>query len=230
MLHVCGVTHDGSLWHTIRLANPTWLPFVNVQSVSTNVPTPFANVSLAQGSDTLNVCAQANGILWHTSRFSLPPPQFSLKLPRWQPTFDNVSEQAGKPGAFGSIGCGDLNGTLHACGVTDDGKLWHTFRTSTNPSAWHPFENLTTVVGNPGHFVFACVANSTPPPSFGGGDPTCNQIQACIGNDSLQIQALQAQEANTNNQAAIAQMNQQIAGLQQDIASLQQQAQQHNCP
>jgi hypothetical protein len=195
-----------------------------VQLLSTNAPAAFANVSLAQGSGGLDVCAQANGELWHTVRFSDPPP------PRWQSTFDTISELAGNPGSFGAIGCGDVNGTLHACGTTDVGKLWHTVRISTNPPAWQPFEDLTKVVGNPGHFTFVCVANSTPPPSFGGGDQTCSRIQVCIGNDNLQIQALQAQEARTSNQAAIAQMNRQIAAVRQDIASLQQQARAHQCP
>ncbi len=218
VLHVCGVTTDGKLWHTIRFQDPTWLPFVNVQLLSASGPQhPFANVSLAQGFDTLDVCALANGDLWHTSRFSSDPPH-------WQAAFDNVSEEAaGKPGPFVSTGCGYVgnpgSGKLHACGLTQDGKLWHTSLISSNPLQWQPFEDITAKIGSPGHFIVVCIANSTPPPAFGGGDPTCARIQMAISNDRYQIQILQRQGASNA-----------ISALQRDIANLQNQARQHHCP
>jgi len=215
ILNVCGVTRDGKLWHTIRFQDPTWLPFVNVQLLSANGPHSFTNVSLAQGGGTLDVCALADGDLWHTSRVSSNPPG-------WQATFDDISEEAaGKPGPFVSTSCGSVGniGTLHACGLTHDGKLWHTSITASDSSHWQPFEDITAAIGSPGHFIIVCVANSTPPPSFGGADVTCERIRMCIGNDRLQIQALQRQGASSA-----------ISALQRDIANLQNQARQHHCP
>jgi hypothetical protein len=227
-LHVCGLTHDGKLWYTLNFPPPTWLPFAQIPSK--NGPNAFTDITVALGSGGLHICSQAEGTIWHTMRFLNPP--------RWQDTFDNVKEHAGSnPGTFVSASCADLAGDLHIFGLTEDGKLWHTFLSSSVPAPgwqpiWHPFEDVTALVGSPGHFTFISV--TTDPgawgPIGGGGDPTCDVINTCIANDKLQIQTLQVQEANTGNQAAIAQMNQQIAGLKQAIASLQQQAQQHHCP
>jgi hypothetical protein len=212
MLQVCGITKDGKLWHTLNFANPftnlRWLPFANVELLSHNVPSPLVNVSLTQGIDTLDVCTQSKGNLWHTSRFSNNPPE-------WQPAFDNISDEAaGKPGSFGSVSCADVDGTLHACGITQDGKIWHTSRTSTNPPAWQTFEDVTAAIGSPGHFIVVGVANSTFPPGFSGDDLTCTQISQGIGNDRLQMRGAAFQARSM---------------LQQDINSLIAQGRKKHC-
>jgi hypothetical protein len=220
LLQVCGITKDGNLWHTLNFATPVsnlrWLPFANVALLSHNVPTPLANISLAQGSNTLNVCALSKGNLWHTSRISDDPPA-------WQPTFDNISEEAAdKPEPFGSVSCADVNGTLHACGITQDGKIWHTSRTSINPPTWQAFEDITAVIGSSGHFIIACVANSTlaihtlTPHSGGGTPPSCSRIALEIKNDQLQKQGVAAQASRV--------------ALQQDINALKALGKQELCP
>jgi hypothetical protein len=227
-LHVCGLTHDGKLWYTLNFQQPTWLPFAQIPSK--NAPNAFTDVSVALAGGGLHICSQAEGTIWHTMRFLDPP--------KWQDTFDNVKEQAASnPGIFVSASCANLAGDLHICGLTEDGKLWHTFLSSSVPApgwqpVWHAFEDVTALAGSPGHFTFISVTGDPNAwgPIGGGGDPTCNVINTCIANDNLQIQTLQAQEASTTNSARIAQINQQIAGLRQDIASLQQQRREHHCP
>jgi hemin uptake protein HemP len=157
-LHVGGVTQDGKLWHTIRSSQNAWQPFKDVQETATNAPDHFSSVSIAAGDidHNLHFCAQAEGNLWHTIRFSTNPPS-------WQHTFDNIKEHAGNPGSFGAVSCQCLQGDLHVCGITHDGKLWHTIRFSNPPDwppGWLPFEDVATLVGSPtpGLFVFVSLA------------------------------------------------------------------------
>src|SRR6266496_859681 len=186
--------------HTSRKSNKTvWEKFEDITRPQlAGFPGSFISVDCAnlwvEVIPVLDVCALANGDLWHTSRFSSDPPH-------WQAAFDNVSEEAaGKPGPFVSTGCGYVgnpgSGKLHACGLTQDGKLWHTSLISSNPLQWQPFEDITAKIGSPGHLIVVCIANSTPPPAFGGGDPTCARIQMAISNDRYQIQILQRQGAS----------------------------------
>jgi hypothetical protein len=230
-LHVCGVTEDGKLWHTIHFSDPPWLPFVNVQVLSANAPDTFATVSTAETGGNLHVCAQAGGEIWHTSRVSADP--FLGQAPGWQASFDRVEEQAGRPGSFGSVSCANVDGHLHICGVTGDGKLWHTSRDSESAS-WQAFEEVTAAIATPGSFQYVSAAGliPVPPPIVipEGQDPTCPRIRKSIANDNATIQGLQRQKAGVTNSAALAHINAQIARLQQGISALQQQAQQHHCP
>ena len=212
-LHVCGVTQDGKLWHTLleSLEN-SWQPFVDVQTLAKSPPQGIADVSITQGDQDLHVFAQAAGDLWHTVRFSNPP--------NWQSHFDRIKEKAGDPGAFGSISCALVDSDLHVCGVTQDGKLWHTMRTSANPLAWQLFEDVTAAGGgNPGSFSCINIAVNFVPPGGGGGDITCSQIKRNIANDRLQIRMLQ--QSNPNDLR--------IAARKQDIARLQNKGRQHPC-
>ncbi len=213
-LHVCGVTQDGKLWHTLRDSlEHSWQPFADVQSLSKSPQQGIADVSITQEDQDLHVFAQAAGDLWHTVRFSNPP--------NWQSNFDRVKEKAGDPGAFGSISCADVNGELHVCGVTQDGKLWHTMRTSASPLAWQPFEDVTAAGGgDPGSFSCVNIAVNFVPPGPGGADITCEQIKRNIANDRLQIRMLQQQNPNDPR----------IAARRQDIARLQNKGRQHPCP
>jgi hypothetical protein len=222
-LHVCGVTDDGKLWHTINCDNPPWLPFINVQVMSSNIPSSISTVSIAIPSEMLHVCVQAHGDLWHTTRSSDIPPS-------WQPAFDAIKNKAGNPGAFGSISCADIGGELHLCGNTSDGKIWHTrFSSAANASGWQPFESVKAG-NNPGPMDHISITGEPPATGPQGEDPHCAPIQIQIGNDISAMQGLQTQLASTTNSASINQLNVQIAGLRQAIAVLQQQAQQYNCP
>jgi len=233
-LHVCGVTDDRKLLHTIRFTDPRWLPFANVGFLSANAPNSFANVSIAHG---LHVCTQAGGDIWHTIRFAADAGAPSAHPPHWQPAFDDVEKQAGRPDVFGSVSCTITQASkdkdeLHVCGVTTDGRLQHTFLSSTvQPPKWQSFEDLTQLIGNPGSFTFVSITGDPHAwgPIGGGGDPTCQQISLSIGNDKLQMQAMQKQKASTKDSTAKAQISKKIAELQQHIASLQNRAKQHKC-
>jgi hypothetical protein len=170
-LHVCGVTSDGGLWHTIRFQNSTsWQPsFGNVKGVESNDPGAFVSVgcgsivggALDERDAGLHVCGvTSDGKLWHTIRFA--------NGSGWQPFFGDVKGvESNDPGAFVSVGCAGYN-DLHLCGVTTDGKLWHTIRFSeygkldsatsqvtTYPASWQPsFGDVKGVESNdPGAFV-----------------------------------------------------------------------------
>jgi hypothetical protein len=74
-LHVCGVTTDGGLWHTIRHMDGSWTPFFDVKNQAGNPSTPaeippaFADVSSAGVSGELHLCGTtADGNIWHTIR------------------------------------------------------------------------------------------------------------------------------------------------------------------
>ena len=217
-LHVCGITDDGKLWYTNHFFDPPWLPFTNVSAITKNAPKALKDVSIAEVSGTLHVFVQAGGNLWHTTRSTDPP--------YWQSTFDDIKQQASNPGTFDAISCTaigtDHSSELHVCGLTNDGKLWHTFLSSASTSPkWQPFEDLTAIIGNPGHLSSV---SSTNEPIFTlevpeGYDPTCDQYNACIDNDMSMIEYLQQQGVS----------NGQIQGLQDDIASVRQQAQDYGC-
>ncbi len=137
-----------------------------------------------------------------------------------------------QPGPFVHVDCvstetADGKEEVHVLGTTQDAKLWYTSR--VEGQNWQPFEDLTTRIGNPGHFVFARLKSPTSLNAPSGGGPGCPDIQMSLANDNSQMQGLQMQAASTTNNALLAQLNQQIAGLQQDIASLQQQARDRNC-
>jgi hypothetical protein len=56
--------------------------------------------------------------LWHTIRYANGA---------WAP-FGDVEGQAGDRGRFVSVALANVNDGLHLCGVTSDGKHWHTIR------------------------------------------------------------------------------------------------------
>ncbi len=196
-LHVCSVSDDGKLWHTVRSSQNSWLPFEDVQATASNAPDGFASVSITEGDGDLHVCAQAGGDVWHTIRFSSDPPS-------WQSVFDSAKERAGDPGSFGLTGCASLQGELHICGVTDDGKLWHTIR-FVQPPGWLQFEDIAAVVGNPdpGLFIFVTLLGFT----FALEDAkSCEKPQQRIYSDCFRIQNSNDGDVIATLQAAIQQI------------------------
>ena len=141
-LHICGVTQDGRLWHTISNVDK-WEPFEDVNSRVEDDWGTFQDIGVANVDDELHVCVTAPTLLsrWrilHTIRH---------ENGTWD-SFQDVTDPglAGFPGSFISVACAELNKELHVCGVTDDGKLWHTFRSSQND--WLPFEEVQTTFAN----------------------------------------------------------------------------------
>jgi hypothetical protein len=216
-LHVCGVTEDGKLYHTLRgFADGSfyWLPFADVETISKNGPGLFTNVSVAQsspdlqGKQDLHVFAQAADDLWHTARISHPP--------HWQPAFDSIKQQAGNPGAFSATSCVNVGGQLHVCAITTDGKLWLTTSSLEGPTGWQPFEAVATAgAALPGTFSFVNLAIILLPAGRDGDSSDCISIMAEIENFTL-FAGMQGQ-VNPSDPA------------QQRILDLQGKAQQKHC-
>ncbi len=188
-LHVCGVTNDGTLWHTFRSSQNNWLPFEAVQTTFANTPVPFADVSIAAEDGNLQVFAQAGGDLWHTAHFSQPP--------GWQPVFDSLKAQAGnKPGSFVSVSCVDIaeiDKQLSVYGTTGDGKLWDTVHFPELPF-WFSFEDVTAEVASPGFFISVSAA-SILSLLFEGKSSKCQTFQNHLRQDCSNLE----QATNTSD-------------------------------
>jgi hypothetical protein len=149
-LHVCVITTDGHLWHTIKQSDDVWQPFIGVES-AINLQGTFTSVACAtswMGAD-LHVCAaMADGRLVHAIR---------LGDGIWQNP-DDIAASAGQKGTFTSIACSvDHEDTLHLCGVTADHRLWYTSHASG--STWTPFLDVESQAGEGGAFArVACQA------------------------------------------------------------------------
>jgi hypothetical protein len=128
-LHVCAIDGQGGLWHTIRLANGSWVRFGDVQAQTSLLgpsigPTSYvACATDAQGD--LHICAvDEHGGLWHTIRRADGT---------WPQAFGDVQAQTTNVGP--SIGptphvaCAtNAQGDLHICAIDAQGGLWHTVR------------------------------------------------------------------------------------------------------
>lgn len=143
-LHLCAVTDDGRLWHTIRY--PTyWDAFGDVKAASSD-PGRIVSVSTAIVSRELHVCAiTEDGGLWHSIRHSN----------YWDP-FGNVKAVANNPGFVQKVSSAADTGELHVCVVTNDGRLLHTIRRSNE---WDSFGDVKSAIGaNPGNIINVSVA------------------------------------------------------------------------
>jgi hypothetical protein len=140
-LHVLASTTDGALWHTIRLADGSWLPFGDVIGQAGN-PGVIGSVASALIGGDLHVVVQTSndGKAWHTIR---------LANGTWLP-FGDVTGQAGDPGFIQavSISGNGANGDLHVLASTMTGMPWHTIRQADG--TWLPFGDVTGQAGNPG--------------------------------------------------------------------------------
>jgi hypothetical protein len=117
--HVCGVTDDGGLWHTIR-QDYKFKPFGNVREHAGDRG-KFVRVACAL-CDGLHVCGVTDdGGLWHSIR----------KGNNWS-QFGNVKHATRTDRKFVDVACSAVGGDLHVCGVTDDGGLWHSIRKGEN--------------------------------------------------------------------------------------------------
>ena len=146
VLHLVGVTSDGRLWHTIRYET-FWSSFGDVKAASSNPGTILdADCSLVQGE--LHVCAVTNdGRLWHTIRHTTS----------WSwDSFGDVKAAASDPGMIVKVVGAEVNGELHVCAVTNDGRLWHTIR---HAASWDSFGDVKAAASDPGAIVeIACAS------------------------------------------------------------------------
>jgi hypothetical protein len=143
-MHVCALTDDGGMWHTIRENNAAWqAAFGDVKGQSGN-PGHFTAVGCAAVRGELQVCALTNdGGMWHTIRYNDI---------WWQPAFGDVKGQSGNPGHFTAVACAGTSMGLNVSALTDDGGIWHTIR--YNDVAWQSyFGDVTKESGSPGFLV-----------------------------------------------------------------------------
>jgi hypothetical protein len=142
-LHLAGVTADGRLWHTIRTGS--WTPFGDVEG-QTGDGGFIVDVAVVNFFAQLHLCAvNSSGRLWHTIRRTDGS---------WFP-FGDVEGQAGDRGNFVRVSAGFAQVTvttvvLHLCGVSADGRLWHTIRRADG--SWTPFGDVEGQAGERGVF------------------------------------------------------------------------------
>jgi hypothetical protein len=137
-LHLVALTSDGKVWHTIREATSTWLPFRNIAVPTGGLPPGVVSaVSAALVTCYLHVVvATSDGTLWHTIRNCDGT---------WTPYFLPIMAGAGNPGQVGSVSIAgnSATGELHVVAATADGKLVHTVRRADQ--TWSGFEVIPVV-------------------------------------------------------------------------------------
>ena len=151
-LHVCAITDDGRLWHSIRQGDP-WSQFADVEGEAgergrfVKVSCAYEdNPNILPEAQRLHVCAiTADGRLWYSSRQGDP----------WR-RFLDVETKSGERGRFVDVSCA-LGHGLHICAITDDGRLWHAIRFGT---PWTQFRDVEGETGERGRFVNVACGNS----------------------------------------------------------------------
>jgi hypothetical protein len=132
----------GGLWHTIRAANGSWLPFGYVGS-----PDDSWYVATALIGCNLHVVAATPSGLWHTIRYCNG---------NWSP-FGNVTPQQLWDV---SIAGDSASGELHVV-TTDYTRVLHTIRNYNG--TWSPWTDVTAQVGSP-----ACLISTVGAGLIGG--------------------------------------------------------------
>lgn len=136
----------GSIYHTIRHANGSWDPFTNLQFAIGN-PGPIGEVACAGFAGQLHLCAITGGKLLHTLRDATG---------LWGP-FRDVELRAGERGYFSKVALSaEPNGDLHAAGITNDGRLWHSLRTVND--VWTSFGDVEGQSGETGTLETVSIA------------------------------------------------------------------------
>jgi hypothetical protein len=145
LLHLSGITADGHLWRTIRFESGGWSPFEDVETRAGDIGT-VVDVDLQNILYDIHLCAvDSLGRLWHSLR---------QRAGTWR-SFLNIKLEAGNPGNFLKVAVEKLGTArdteLHVCGITDDAKLWYTFRRSDG--SWVPFTDVEWTAGEYRYFV-----------------------------------------------------------------------------
>lgn len=114
--HLAAVTGDGHLWHTVGRPGH-WPALQDVElTAAGDKPGDLTDVACADDLDMGAV--SGDGHVWHTTR------EASTAWTRF-----TDPEAAKNVGTFTRIGVTQIQSGLHICGITSDGKLWHTLRT-----------------------------------------------------------------------------------------------------
>jgi uncharacterized protein YkwD len=124
-LHLCAITSDGRLWHTVRRADGSWVPFGDVAGQAGDQGR-FVSVALASVSGELHVSGvTSDGKLWHTVRRADGS---------WLP-FGDVKQQTGDPAAFTRVAATMVPDVqtgaqqeLYILAATADGRQYQTTR------------------------------------------------------------------------------------------------------
>ena len=142
-LHVCGITNNGKIWHTVRATNGTWLPFGEVELLAGDIGTA-TDVDCTAVSGNLHVVASNSvGGLYHTVR--------RMEDGSWTP-FGNVKAFAGDPGSVSGVSTSQFAGRLFITAHVGV-QLYETSRHGENqwqaPSVgWNAFTNVNTLAGS----------------------------------------------------------------------------------
>jgi len=158
-LHICGLTADGLLWHTIRRDDGTYEPFFDIASAAGDLVDPiqlgcqgYARGTSADGLQLFVVTA--DGRVWSTARRDSDG--------KWSPFIDiRRPGRAGNPGRFIDIDCNTNGGEreVQIVGVTDDGRLWYAIR--REDTTWKKvFTDVEATAGDKGTFVSATIGSN----------------------------------------------------------------------
>jgi hypothetical protein len=155
-MHICGITAAGRLLHTIlNIEAAVWGAFDSPQTLMVDNPVKFLEESIDTRqflqvridltADGLHLCVLTRVLGLHVSQ------QHILHTVRhnngtWD-AFQDITQAAlaGFPGSFVAVDCAagtDSTQKLHVCGVTADGKLWHT--ALSNQNVWSQFAEVKT--------------------------------------------------------------------------------------
>jgi hypothetical protein len=146
-LHVIVGSGNGSIRHTIRHADGTWLPFGDVKSQAGDMGHILSVACTNVNGELHFVAANSDGSIWHTIRHADGT---------WLP-FGDMKSQAGDRGRVEFVACASVNGELHVCTGDFDFGLWHTIRHADG--TWLPFGDVKSQAGDMGHILSVACAN-----------------------------------------------------------------------
>jgi hypothetical protein len=132
--HLAAVSSDGHIWHTVGRPGQ-WPGLQDVEAKLGAAGDEPGDLTDVDCSDDLELAAvSGNGHVWHATR----KPDTS-----WEKFHDPEADR--HVGAFLRIGVARLQSGLHLCGVTADGRLWHTL----GPGPGAVFRDIKAVIKPP---------------------------------------------------------------------------------